>query len=294
MTSVILARLGLQSARRVVTVVRISPSLPAQRTRTWLFVLRDPALVVHRYDSRASPRWLPSLHLMVLPVPGRRMARSAETTSRRSWRFASTVACVLFAVPCCQSGDKGTWSTQPGSVALEHSSNPPAASVAASVLPPSSLAPPTAPTESSHPSPSGPGLVDAGLAVESSVPAKAPAGARCPPLPPKDGSPCNDPSLACTYVACPGAGETSVHCYRGKVVSEVVPCANFSCGGGVECSADKICVERSHGSHQTRCVPNPCGTKALTCDCAGNLCDGEACAIHGRIVRCGSGCAGCP
>lgn len=117
---------------------------------------------------------------------------------------------------------------------------------------------------------------------------------KCAPNAQKAGSTCGDPGLVCTYVDCPGSGETTVHCVRGKIVHETVPCASFSCAGGSECSADQICVERVSGSHKTECVANPCGKKAVTCECAGRLCEGEACTVHGRIVTCGAPCPGCP
>lgn len=135
-------------------------------------------------------------------------------------------------------------------------------------------------------------------AVAASAPASTPQGAapreRCPPGPPKDGTTCVDPALACTYVDCPGKGETAVHCVRGKTVSETVPCANFSCGGGAECGGSQICVERTNGSHKTECLPNPCGKAAISCECAASLCKGDACSVHGRIVSCGAPCPGCP
>lgn len=137
-------------------------------------------------------------------------------------------------------------------------------------------------------------------AVTASV-AAGPAGPRggtppkkCPPRPQKAGSACGDPGLVCTYVDCPGSGETTVHCVHGKVVHETVACASFSCAGGSDCNADQICVERASGSHRTECVANPCGKKAVTCECAGRLCEGEACTVHGRIVTCGAPCPGCP
>jgi hypothetical protein len=117
---------------------------------------------------------------------------------------------------------------------------------------------------------------------------------RCPARPPKTGSACSDPALACHYVDCPGAGELTVHCARGRIVSETLPCASFSCGGGAECGMTEVCVERKGGSHQTKCVPNPCGKNAVGCDCAGHLCGGDACTTHGRIISCGAPCDGCP
>jgi hypothetical protein len=117
---------------------------------------------------------------------------------------------------------------------------------------------------------------------------------RCPPRAPKAGAACDNPALDCSYVDCKGAGETNVHCYRGKIVIETLPCAAFSCGGGAECHGDQICVERKSGAHATRCVPNPCGANAVSCECAASLCNGEACSTHGRTVRCGGPCRGCP
>jgi hypothetical protein len=70
---------------------------------------------------------------------------------------------------------------------------------------------------------------------------------------------------------------------------EQVPCGNESCAPG------QVCRERASGAYLVECVDNPCGTSALTCECASSLCyDGDTCSTSDLSVYCNSNCEGCP
>lgn len=67
--------------------------------------------------------------------------------------------------------------------------------------------------------------------------------------------------------------------------------ASFQCGpadAGVRCEEDQICREFADlGGLQYQCVANPCGSGALSCDCAASVCQGFVCAsVEDRTVSC--------
>jgi hypothetical protein len=126
-------------------------------------------------------------------------------------------------------------------------------------------------------------------------PAAEQKGAHCPPVPLKDGAACKARS-ECTYVDCAGPGRVTVRCNGSKVSVETLPCSAFRCGGvgGIDCTGDNLCVERSSGYHDAKCVANPCAKAPVSCQCAGNLCEGASCSVDGTFVHCGGGCKGCP
>jgi hypothetical protein len=119
--------------------------------------------------------------------------------------------------------------------------------------------------------------------------------AHCPKVPLKNGAACKEPG-ECTYVDCAGPGRVTVRCNGSKVNVETLPCGPFRCGGvgGIDCDGDTLCVERSSGYHDFKCVANPCGKAPLSCECAGSLCPGHSCTMHGTFVKCGGGCSNCP
>lgn len=149
--------------------------------------------------------------------------------------------------------------------------------------------------EDAAPSPTA-GHVSAGPVSPVSSAKLAPqASAPCPSVPLKNGAACKVRG-ECTYIDCAGAGRVTVRCNGTKASVEALPCSAYRCGGvgGIDCTGDNLCVERSSGSRDVQCAANPCGKAPLTCDCAGRLCEGAACSISGAFVRCGGGCKGCP
>lgn len=121
------------------------------------------------------------------------------------------------------------------------------------------------------------------------------ASAQCPRLPLKNGDACKVRG-ECTYIDCAGPGRVTVRCNGSKANVEILPCSAFRCGGvgGIDCEGNTLCVERSSGYHDAKCISNPCGKGPLSCNCAGSLCEGASCTISGAIVHCGGGCKGCP
>jgi len=121
------------------------------------------------------------------------------------------------------------------------------------------------------------------------------ASIRCPPAPLKNGAACKARG-ECTYVDCAGAGRVTVRCNGTKASVEALPCSAYRCGGvgGIDCTGDNLCVERSSGFHDVQCAANPCGKAPLSCDCAAGLCNGAPCSVSGTFVHCGGGCKGCP
>jgi hypothetical protein len=87
------------------------------------------------------------------------------------------------------------------------------------------------------------------------------------------------------YYDCDGAGEVSAFCNGSKVSTEVLPCGSIACGAG-ECEPGSICVEHM-GGMSAACQENPCDAHALSCGCAGSLCDvTEACSVSAGTVHC--------
>jgi len=204
-------------------------------------------------------------------------------TPTRAHAWCTTLLSLLTMVACERRNEPASVTREGARIATVDapiSSNPTSTQVAIT------------PIESSSPEPATRTPNVKGLDAPAGGPRSAPM--RCPRKPPKAGATCDNPALDCRYLDCKGVGEISVHCYRGKTIIETLACAAFSCGGGSECQGDQICVERESGAHATRCLANPCGTNAVTCECAGSACNGEPCSSHGRTIQCGGPCPGCP
>lgn len=209
----------------------------------------------------------------------------AESGGRASIRWLSAaMLSILLALGCDRSAEPAAGG-RASAPSVQTKATP-------AVSPPSVSVAPTITTESAKWQAST-NLPDASEPLASARGSRS-APPRCPVQLPKAGAACDNPAMDCSYVDCKGVGQTSVHCYRGKTILETTPCAAFACGGGAECHGDQICVERQDGSHSTRCIENSCGTKAVSCECAGSVCKADTCSTQGRTVRCGGTCSGCP
>jgi hypothetical protein len=106
----------------------------------------------------------------------------------------------------------------------------------------------------------------------------------CPTTAPDNGDDCTQ-GFQCTYFDCEGTGQTNAFCNGTTVSTEVLPCASIACGAD-ECDPGAICVEHM-GGMSAECVDNPCGTHAVTCSCAGELCsETETCSVNAGKVAC--------
>ena len=95
----------------------------------------------------------------------------------------------------------------------------------------------------------------------------------CPTVPPQAGESCGT-FQACHYEDCAVTGRVIARCQTGQWTLETGACTTFTCGpGGPTCSAGEICVIRQGGARFFNCVPNRCGTGAVTCGCL-QSCDG--------------------
>jgi hypothetical protein len=121
-------------------------------------------------------------------------------------------------------------------------------------------------------------------------------GVSCPSAAPADGAPC-DRAGRCTYLDCAGSGRVSAVCDGQRFNVESFPCnmTVTQCGGST-CATDMLCVEELSGVAMRHCVANPCGTGAITCDCAGSLCPRDwSCSAITTTITCQSPCTkGCP
>src|SRR6185295_4855435 len=105
-------------------------------------------------------------------------------------------------------------------------------------------------------------------------------------------------SEVCTYLDCGGRGRVSATCNGQRFTVESFPCnmTVTQCGTAM-CGQNMICLEQLSGAATRQCVPNPCGTSAITCGCAGSLCArGWSCSAVQTTVSCTSTCpmATCP
>jgi len=121
-------------------------------------------------------------------------------------------------------------------------------------------------------------------------------GVSCPSEAPADGAPC-DRAGRCTYLNCAGSGRVSAVCDGQTFSVESFPCdmTVTQCGGST-CATDMLCVEQVSGVATRQCVANPCGTGAITCDCASALCPKDwSCSALMTTITCQSPCTkGCP
>lgn len=98
--------------------------------------------------------------------------------------------------------------------------------------------------------------------------------ATCPTSAPRMGDACSVESAFCPYVDCSGRGVVRAHCVSGAWAVTEEACAPVSCphASSGTCAAGQICVVNVGGAVIGMCVPNPCGTGAVTCDC---VCGGD-------------------
>jgi hypothetical protein len=108
----------------------------------------------------------------------------------------------------------------------------------------------------------------------------------CPATLPATGAPCSG-QLECTYFDCEGDGQTTARCNASTFALETLPCLAFACAGagGPECEPGNVCIVHGTGLN-AECVPNPCGTSVVSCECAGSFCDGVTCSSRGATIHC--------
>jgi hypothetical protein len=112
----------------------------------------------------------------------------------------------------------------------------------------------------------------------------------CPAEPPTDGSSCIcEAGLKCAYYLCDQSGDQLGATCDGtswSVESEI--CTPLYCPNGIPCGGDSVCLVILTGFEAFfDCVPNPCPTQPLSCDCAAAICDaGYVCtsATAGQIT----------
>ena len=119
--------------------------------------------------------------------------------------------------------------------------------------------------------------------------------AQCPPSAPQDGSACTMP-INCVYLDCSGAGRVSAACDGHAFSVAATPCEQTpTYCGQTSCATGQICVEQYSGTASRECSANPCGSHAISCDCAASLCPtGYLCSTIGTTLRCQSPCTTCP
>jgi hypothetical protein len=108
----------------------------------------------------------------------------------------------------------------------------------------------------------------------------------CPATLPVTGALCSG-QLECTYFDCAGDGQTTARCTAPTFALETLPCLAFLCGGegGPECEPGNVCIVHGTGLN-AECVPNPCRTSVVSCECAGSFCDGGTCSSRGATILC--------
>jgi len=101
------------------------------------------------------------------------------------------------------------------------------------------------------------------------------ANTGCPEAPPADGVvPCAGLQTGCYYEDCDGVGQVSATCDGDVYQTEVAACGDFSCGAET-CTAGQICSVNAGGAFLGTCIDNPCGSGAVTCQCANPTCPGD-------------------
>jgi hypothetical protein len=100
---------------------------------------------------------------------------------------------------------------------------------------------------------------------------------RCPARVPRSGEPCVLGQVACGYLSCGTFGVARAQCVLETWSVSTTPCAPISCGGTV-CAVGDLCRTDVGGARVSRCVANPCGAGAVSCQC---VCGG-ACATNGE------------
>jgi hypothetical protein len=110
----------------------------------------------------------------------------------------------------------------------------------------------------------------------------------CPETPPADASSCGSLGLACFYEDCAGDGRTIARCEAGGWGVEEGECSAPTCQAE-GCDEGDICVVATGGTVLATCIPNPCETGPITCECVGcERCDVNGSLSSGVIVTCPS------
>ncbi len=105
----------------------------------------------------------------------------------------------------------------------------------------------------------------------------------CPDPPPKAG-PCVGTG-ECVYDCAAHAEFTVATCLSGSWQTTALPCGTVHCGDSNCDTPATVCLKTS--KQQESCVPNPCGTGAMTvdCACAATLCTGSFPSCDGQGTR---------
>ncbi|WP_437478972.1 hypothetical protein WME75_31685 [Sorangium sp. So ce1014] len=100
----------------------------------------------------------------------------------------------------------------------------------------------------------------------------APLTAQCPETIPVPAAECPTQGGSCFYGDCEDGQRTVATCMASRWTVETRPCSTFLCAISEECMPGEICSVYSGGAFWGECIPNPCGTGPVTCECASPGC----------------------
>lgn len=108
------------------------------------------------------------------------------------------------------------------------------------------------------------------VATTSSGAGGPPPTARCPEAIPVPETECLQNGPTCYYGDCEDGQRTVAICLASGWTLEARPCTSFFCTE--ECQPGEICRVLQGGAYLAECIPNPCGTGPVTCQCVSPGC----------------------